>query len=75
MKESSYSIKAAAWKMLDYANPAWRPVDFSGSGKNMQCEFPMLRNATGEVIEGSEEYWNRVRSELYERRMRELGAA
>ena len=71
MKETDYSVKAAAWKMLDYANPAWRPVDYSGFGKNMQCEFPMLRNERGEVVESGETYWARVRSELYKRRIME----
>ena len=69
MKESDYAVKAAAWRMLDYANLAWRPVDFSGSGKNMQCNYPMKRNSAGEVIEFAEEYWERIRHELWIKRL------
>ncbi len=33
-KEVDCSVKVSEWKMLDYANPAWAPADYSQWGKN-----------------------------------------
>lgn len=57
-KERSYAVKASAWKLLDPANPAFRPVDFSGYGKNMQADFKIKPD------EGAEQYWSRVRNAI-----------
>ena len=46
-KETDYGIKSAEWKMLDYANPAWRPVGHSERGKNLQASYKMKRNRNG----------------------------
>ena len=63
-KETDYEVKSAAWKMLDYANPKWQPVDFSKSGKNLQADFKIRED------EDAEGYWKRVREELYEKRLK-----
>ena len=65
--ESDYGVSASAWKMLDYANPAWRPVGHSERGKNLQASYKMLLDKEGNVIEPVEVYWARVRREITEK--------
>lgn len=60
--EAKYVVKAAAWKMLDYANPAWAPVDYAGHGKNMQADFSLAPN------EPASAYWARAHAELIAKR-------
>ena len=58
MAETDYAIKSAAWKLLDPANPAFRPVGFEDHGKNMQATAKVRPD------ESAEQYWARVRREI-----------
>lgn len=67
-KETDYIIKAAEWRLLDTGNPAFQPVNYEKSGKNMQASYRVQPG------ESPEEYWARVRADLAaKRRLDALG--
>lgn len=61
-KEADYNIKAAEWRLLDPANPAFLPVGYEKKGKNLQSDYKINPDET------AEDYWDGVRKDLHRKR-------
>lgn len=63
--ESEIPIKAKEWRLLDTANPAFRPADHDEWAKTQTATYKIEDNET------AEQYWARVRKDITRRKLLE----